>query len=349
MRTLILTFSLAVLLCFSALAIAFRQFSRFLDSPASRHGVDQVVLIPSAPGMAPIGELLFQKGLIANHSWFQIYARYFLRDSMVHPGEYALSPALSPVEIVERVQSGRVVTYTVNVPPGARSAEIVRILADKELGDAKELSSLTRNASFARELAIPASGLEGYLFPDVYDLPRGLLPRALLARMVERYRKFVTADIIESARMVGLTEHELITLASLIEREDVSPEERRLYSAMLHNRLRVGLPLEGGQSEEHAQLLERAREPPPSLSKRRKNNQKDRWHTTRVEGLPPAPISNPSLSAILAAAQPVRSEALYRVRKPDGAHEYCADFECYNEALGRSGVPDPVHERSLMR
>lgn len=315
--------------------LAWTRMTAFLESPSSAMPADKIVTIPPNSDPEAIVALLSNEQLIEKPEWMQFYVEHFARDIAAKPGEYSLSPSMTPIDLVKKIESGKVVTYTVTVPPGATIDTIAALLAEKKVADAAELKALARDRKVADQLRIPNDTLEGFLFPEVYDLPKGLAARAVLELFVARYRSLVTTGILDSARQNELTEHDLVTLASLIEKSDVLSSEQRMYSAMLHNRLRQKKPLEVAAALDYGLALDgldlvRATKPEIKASP---------WNLAVAHGLPPGPICNPSLPAIVAASEPADSPALFMVKRTDGTHVFCPDLECYNAALKEWPLP----------
>jgi UPF0755 protein len=328
LRLLILAISTLLLVAVGGGVVAWTRLTSFLESPGKAAPAEKVVAIPANAGGQEIISILTQEGLIDHPDWMRFYVDHFAKQINAKPGEYALSPSMSPIDLIKKIESGKVVTYTVTIPPGATINEISALLAEKKLGDAAELKAIARDKKTADELRVPNDTLEGFLFPEVYDIPRAMNARALLEMFVARYRKFVTAGILDSARKNDLTEHDLLTLASLIEKSDVLQSEQRVYSALLHNRLKQKKPLDVKAALEYGLALE-------GLDLVRATKQEIKaspWNLAVVTGLPPGPICSPSLPSIVAASEPADSPALYMVRRTDGTHVFCPDLECYEAA-----------------
>src|SRR5688572_30076822 len=218
---------------------------------------------------------------------------------------------MTPVQQIELLESGNVVTYTVAVEAGMTAKEIVQLLAEKKLGDEAELEGLIRDPTFAHSLGVVGPSLEGFLHPDIYDLPRGLSAKELLERFVSRHKNAIKELDFEKVRGRGLTEYEIMIIASLIEKADVKPEEQRFYSAMIYSRLLDNIALTHKQANEYGAD----------------------WDTVDKPGLPPTPIANPGLDAIKAAVNPAQQHVLYMAPRDDGTKVFCPDAECYLEAF----------------
>jgi UPF0755 protein len=250
----------------------------------------------------------------------QIYVEHLHEPKQIVPGEYTVSPAMTPVQQIELLESGTVVTYPIAVEVGMTSRQVVGLLADKKLGDAAELSKLVDDPEFAKSLGIEGPSLEGFFQPDIYDLPRGLAPRTLLEKFVARFKN-ATKDIdLTKLEARGVTPYQVMIVASLVETSDVLPEERRAFAAMIYERLLQRIALGNKPAIAYGQTRIAAGADNP-------------WDTTDRPGLPPTPILIPSLDAIRAAATPSPQPALYYVPREDGTHLFCPDEECYLEAF----------------
>ena len=311
--------------------IAWKLFTRFLVSPASTSERHVTLVVPEGARSADLVALLGKDGLVADPGWFEAYVTRFRRPIQVNPGEYALATTMSPSEILDRIERGAVVTYTVTIPPGWRASRIIGLLAEHGLGREPELRALLEDPKLPERLGLPAGAesIEGFLFPDAYSLPKGLSAEELLSAMVARYKKTVTKDLLEEARAVGLDELQLITLASLIETDRVPADERTQVAGVYHNRLKQALKLENpatvayGLGKDSAQVVSADVDRPHP------------WNTYANPGLPPTPIASPSLAAIQAAARPAKSDALFFAPSGDATHVFCPDEVCHRLAVQR--------------
>ncbi len=312
-----------------AALLAFSLTVGWVAAPSSVSQREVVVEIPHNIDGELLSELLVEAKLINRATVFRWYIDSMRTPGELKGGEYALNAVMSPYEMVDQIARGAVVTYTVTIPAGARSQDVATVLADADLGDAAALQGVLEDRSAVRQMGVPSDSLEGYLFPDSYALPKGLAPQELVKRLVDRYRTIVDAELMKDASDVGLTEHELITLASLIELDGVPKEERSMLSSVYHNRLALGMKLENLGSVAYG--LGKAIE---DVS--REDLATDHaWNTYLQEGLPPTPVSNPGKAAIYAAARPARSDSLYWAPRDGGTHVFCPDAECHRIALDR--------------
>lgn len=347
MKVVAVVLSLAYFAALIALAITWSAFTDYLEAPGGAEGDVEVVVVPEGATAHDVPRILKEAGLLEDPEPFQRYVDDFRTPMKLAPGEYAVTRAMTPVQKLGRLASGQLVTYTVAIRPGAPAEEVIEVLAEQGLGEPEALRALVRDASYARSLGVEGPGLEGFLYPDAYDLPRGLEPKVLLAKLVERYRSTSASAVAAAAAQHELTPYEVVTLASLVEAADIPSQERRFYARLLLNRLRRRIPLKSRASYAYGKKRVPPEETEASVvrAKRRRRERVHPWDTARVPGLPATPIGNPALPAVRAIGNPANSDALYMVRRDNGTHVFCADLECYDAARrqvsGRPARPPP--------
>ena len=182
---------------------------------------------------------------------------------------------------------------------------------------------------FLDAYGIEGPSVEGYLFPDTYQFVRGMTPEEMLGKMVQRMRAKLTPETHGRARELGLSTHQLLTLASIIEREAIVKDEQRLIAAVFWNRLKIGMPLQADPTVQYAVAKERR-----ALS--RADLVVDHPYNTYVRpGLPPGPIASPGLEAIQAALAPAPVRYLYFVARDDRRHYFSTTMEEHSAAVTR--------------
>ena len=188
---------------------------------------------------------------------------------------------------------------------------------------------MANDPAILKSLGVEGPSLEGYLFPDTYQFVRGMSVEEMLGRMVQRTRSRLTAERLAKAKTLGLDAHKLLTLASIIEREAVDPDERRLISAVFWNRLNLDMPLQADPTVQYAVAKERR-----TLT--RADLLTDHPYNTYVRrGLPPGPIASPGLPAIEAALDPAPVKYLYFVARDDRRHTFSTTMGEHNQAVSR--------------
>ena len=182
--------------------------------------------------------------------------------------------------------------------------------------DSAAFVELAYDSAFCRGVGIAAPSLEGYLFPDTYYVPRNIRARTMIETMLARFRAVFDDSLAQRTRQIGFTAHEILTLASIIEREARVEEERPIISGVFHRRLKLRRPLEADPTVEYALGMRKKRLLYKDLEV------DSPYNTYRYPGLPPGPICNPGRASILAALYPAETPYLYFVAKGDGTHEF---------------------------
>jgi UPF0755 protein len=248
-------------------------------------------------------------------------------------------------DIVDAIAMGARRTGTlVTIPEGWRSEEIAQYLETAGVVKAADFMSVVSGRSADGGLPLPAGApsFEGYLFPDTYDFGKDPTPQQVVRTFVDQYEQRVGEAIRAEARTRGLSPHQLVTLASIVEREAARAEERPQIAAVFHNRLDRGMPLQADPTTQYALI------PFGTLTDRGYWKQAlttadlevdSPYNTYKVNGLPPGPIANPGLASIRAAAMPADGTWLYFVARGDGAHLFAdtLDGHLRNLAGARRG------------
>lgn len=279
-------------------------------------GQPVVVQVPPGADAAQVATLLHRHGLVRSPLAFRLWVRWRGVEGRIHAGEYRFSPAEGVGSIVRRLAAGDVVRYPVTLPEGLSARDVARRLADRGLVDEHQFLQEVHRADrhWIPEMTGNATGsVEGYLFPDTYQFSRGLPPEKLVATMVARFRQ-ATAPLWSLPRPLDLTPHEVVTLASLVEREARWDFERPRIAGVLYNRLRRGMPLQVDATVLYALGRHKERVLYRDLEV------DSPYNTYRRTGLPPGPIANPGLASLRAALLPEAHDYLYYVARSDGTH-----------------------------
>lgn len=288
------------------------------------------VEIPQGESTVGIGRRLVEQGVIRDEWTFRLAWRWYGRGRTLKAGEYHFTAPASPTEVLDRVAKGDVFLVPLTFPEGLTVDEMADLFARSGMGTAKAFVTAARDPARIRELDPAADTLEGYLFPDTYHLPRATTAEALVARMAGRFLDVYDDTWTKDAAARGLSVRQLVTLASLVEKETARGEERPLVSAVYHNRLRVGMPMQCDPTVIYA--LKRAGQWDGNIT--RADLQFDSpYNTYRYPGLPPGPIASPGRAALEAAARPAESPALYFVSRNDGSHVFSNNLEEHNRAV----------------
>jgi UPF0755 protein len=295
-----------------------------------------VVEIPAHLSLVEVARRLDQAGVIRSPLGFVLLSVARGSARSLKAGEYEVPQGASTVAILSLLEGGKVLHHPVVLREGSTVAELARALEAERLAPAEEVLRVARDARFLQTLDIPAESVEGYLFPDTYQLVKGMAVEEMLARMVARMRDQVGPDILAQARGLDLTPHQLLTLASIIEREAAVAREMPLISAVFWNRLKRDMPLQADPTVQYAVDQERRR---PIT---RADLQVDSpFNTYRRLGLPPAPIGNPGRAAIQAAVNPAPVNYLYFVSIDDRHHHFSSTLSDHNAAVARYRLSRP--------
>ena len=277
----------------------------------------QPLLVAQGAGVLDIGRQLQQLGLVRHPEVFRFYVLSRGETGRLRAGEYALEGSMSLEQIVDKLVRGDVVRHVVTFPEGTNLEDMARLAAVKGI-PVEAFLAAARNPELIKDLDPDARDLEGYLFPDTYDIPRGAEPAAqLVARMVRRFRTVMAPEL---ARLPsGRTLRQVVTLASIVETETARPEERPRVAAVFLNRLQRRMPLQTDPTVIYA--LRKAGTWDGNIRKGDLDVDSP-YNTYRFPGLPPGPIASPGRASLQAALHPVDSRELYFVSRNDGSHQF---------------------------
>jgi UPF0755 protein len=301
-----------------------------LVPPAALRAGPRTIEIPPQLGLAGIAQALAAAGVIRSQGAFMLLAVARGTHRSLKAGEYEIPRDASLLAVLQLIEIGKVKPHLVVLREGTTVRELARQLDAEGLATAPEVLRVAHSPVFAQTHGIQAAGVEGYLFPDTYQITRGLRVEEILGRMVQRFHeKIATPDTLGRARDRGLSLHELVTLASIVEKEAVIPEERAVIAGVFWNRLKRDMPLQADPTVAYAVGKDGR---PPS----REDLQIDHpFNTYRYRGLPPGPIGNPGRAAVEAALQPAPVGYLYFVSVDDRRHHFSATLDEHNEAVAR--------------
>ena len=290
----------------------------------------QIKVIEISKGMnaKEIAHLLKEEGLIKNGLAFRVLAKVKGVENRLQAGEYELSSSLNLSRILSKLEKGEVLARPFTIPEGYNICQIAQILEEKVLAGKERFIALTEDAKFISQFGIQAKSLEGYLFPETYRVSKGMEEEEIVKLMVSQFNKNVTKKDSQRTKEIGFTFHQIIILASIIEKETSASEERALISAVFHNRLKAKRPLQSDPTVIYA--LGEAFDGDLKKEHLRIDSP---YNTYRYRGLPPGPIGNPGKKAIQAALYPADVDYLYFVSRNDGTHAFSFSLEEHNRAV----------------
>jgi UPF0755 protein len=318
----------------AALAAYLRLHEDDLARPAGDDPTPVPFTVEPGETVASIAQRLHAVGLIRDPELFRRYVRLRRLDTGIQAGQFELARTMNLMEIALRLQRGQAPGVLFTIPEGWRAGQIADALRRTTTVDADAFLKLVDDGaqfvpSYGFLAGLPAdASLEGYLFPDTYELPEDPQARDLIERMLANFA-VKALPLFETTPPAAMTMHEALTLASIIEREAVVPEERPLIAGVYLNRLRQGMRLEADPTVQYAMGFQAETgqwwKTPVTLAEYREV--KSPYNTYLHAGLPPGPICNPGLDSIRAALQPQFTEFLYFVARGDGSHVFARTFE----------------------
>lgn len=285
------------------------------------------VRIPRGSSYPEIVRILTESGVLRFPSVFRVLVTVTMTGTKLQQGEYAFPAPPSALELWRKISSGDVTKYPVTIPEGSTLYDVARILGDLELADPDAFVAAATAPGLANRLDIPGDTAEGFLFPDTYLLVKDMREEEILAILVRRFHRQFTPVMQGAAAIRGLTLHQVVTIASIIEKETGVEAEKPIVSSVIHRRLKLGMPLQMDPT-----VIYGLRKFGGNLS--RKDLQVPNPYNSYLNrGLPPGPIANPGRSALMAALEPADVPYLYFVSKNDGSHQFSKTLEEHNRAV----------------
>ena len=251
---------------------------------------------------------------------FRLYAKLTRRDRALKPGTYLLRPGTSWNALLDALTQGKGLVHTLTIPEGWALSQIVPALARSLGAPVESVQVAVADTALRHELDLPTPTLEGYLFPDTYTFPDGTTPRQAVTMMVRRFEQAWKPEWSMRIDTLGMSRHDVVTLASIVEREAKLPEERAVIAAVYLNRLRKGMLLQADPTVQYARGQHTARVMYNDL------RIDSPYNTYKHAGLPPGPIGSPGAASLQAALYPANVPYLYFVAYPDGHHEFRTTF-----------------------
>lgn len=295
---------------------------------------DTIITINRGESTDEVLNKLEKAGIVTTKLPLKVYIKMQGKRSLIKAGDFKFKSPITPIEVLEVMEAGSFEHQKLTVIEGSTIFDVADSLAAVEslkLSSNKEALSLLGDVSLVKDLDPGAKNLEGYLFPDTYYVQKETTARELVAAMVHRFKEIWNKNLLADTKSKGLSTHEIVTIASIIETEAKLAEERPVVSSVIYNRLKKGIRLSVDSTIVYAS----------KLSGKWKNDGKiyqsdlklkSPYNTRIYRGLPPGPVSNPGLSSLKAALNPSKTDYIYYVRDPDfdnGKHNFyvtSADF-----------------------
>lgn len=279
--------------------------------------------VPAGSGLSAVADTLAARELIRWPRAFVLYGRYRGAAAALKPGVYEVERGASWAALLDRIVAGDVIRMTIAVPEGWTAAQIGARIATAADANPDSVIALLLDEESAARYEVPGPTLEGYLYPATYVLPVGTPVDAIVGRMVARYREVWSDEMRARADSLQLDEREVVTLASIVEKEARVWTERDTIAAVYLNRLRVGMRLEADPTVQYALGEHQQRLLYAHIDEVADNP----YNTYRHAGIPPGPIASPSVGSIRAVLNPADVDFFFFRARPDGTHVFTRTFQ----------------------
>lgn len=314
-------------ICIFLLLMGYQNLIRYSQTPASSTPEPRMITIKTGKSFQYITNLLYKEAIIDNPFKFKLYARIKGFDRTVKAGQYLLSASMQPQEIIEALVSGKVYLYRVTIPEGANLSEVAALLENTELVKSSDFLSTAKDPAFAEQLGIKAKNFEGYLFPDTYFFENDVSSRKIISAMVKQFYNTFNPLWEKRSSDFHFSIHDIVILASIIEKETGLAEERPLISSVFHNRLKKNMRLQSDPTviygiENFDGNITRNHLRTPTA-----------YNTYTISGLPPGPIANPGKASLEAALFPPETPYLFFVSKNDKSHFFSTNYADHKAAV----------------
>ena len=303
------------LLALAVMLLAGSFFCFKLFTPLSSSGKWKEVQIPEGATYREGINILKREGIIESEMLFLIIGRITMTDRKIRAGYYNLNSSMSPWDIFEALKKGRIVQSAITITGGSKLDDIkIKFKYRGLLDDASW--QIVYDKEFLKSLDIDAPSLEGYIFPETYNFSKGMKPEVIFSIMVQKMRDEFNEPLRKRAREIGMSENNVLTLASIIEKEALQDKERAIISSVYHNRLKKPMKLQADPTVLYG-MNKRSRR--ITYSDLRRDTP---YNTYVIYGLPPGPIATPGIKSIKAALYPAETDYLFFVSKNDGTHHF---------------------------
>ncbi len=310
-----------VLIAAAALFGSARWVRRSVHESTAHSAADRVIMIEPGMGAGAIARRLADAGIVNDPTALTIYLYATGGGGNLKAGDYKFASPTTPLQAIEKIRRGDVSLEKFTAPEGFNRFDIADSLASKTgKGSRADFLRLMKDGALIAQWAPSARNLEGYLFPDTYNYTGRTTAEELIKAMVKRFDEVFTPEWAAKAAARGMTIQQIVTLASIIEKEAAAPEDRPLIASALYNRLKRGMPLAADPTFIYAALLEDDYDGNPNNPRHRRRD--SFYNTYKYPGLPPGPIASPGRASLEAALNPAETDYLYYVLSTGGKHKF---------------------------
>jgi peptidoglycan lytic transglycosylase G len=307
------------------------------------YGAPTRVIIPRGASFADAADSLSKANLVGWRKMFRVYARLTGGDRKIKPGTYLLRHGTPWSDIVSALHGGHGLVNTITIPEGFTVSQISPLLAKTLKVPIDSVNAAVRDTSLLARLDVPTPTLEGYLFPDTYAFPIGTTARQAVHEMVYDFERRWKPEWDTKASSLQINRNDLVTMASIVEREARLPEERPVIAAVYYNRLRKGMLLQADPTVQYALGHHVDRVLYKDLTV------ESPYNTYVHKGLPPGPVASPGVASLDAAANPANVPYLYFVASRDGHHEFRMTLDEHTSAIREVRAAKVANDSGIRR
>lgn len=328
LKKALLFIGIPLLIAFCIASGLYFELKMFASTPANKSAADPFI-INVRPGQTlnTTADILYRENIIKNAMKFVLIARIKGYEKRLKAGEYLLSAAMTPLQLLDIMVKGAVKLHKLTIPEGYNLYQIADLVDTANLGTKTDFIQAVTDPARVRQNGLEGETFEGYLFPDTYFFPKEVTIEGLIAAMVKRFWTVFVPEWQARAKELGLTVHQVVTLASIIEKETGAGFERPIISSVFHNRLKKKMRLEtdptviyGIEDFDGNLTREHLTTPTP-------------YNTYKIWGLPIGPIANPGGASLEAALYPDDTKYLYFVSRKDSTHQFSTNLKQHNRAV----------------
>lgn len=283
--------------------------------------------IPKGATFRYVVDLFEKENILRDKNLFLFIGRVTGLDRKIRAGYYSIYSSMNLLDLLSVLRKGQIIEYEITIVEGDSLMEIAEKLSKKGIVNEKDFWQLSKDKDFLNWYEIDAPSFEGYLFPETYKIPKGMAPEDAIGMMINRLRDKFVDEFLNRAEEMNLSEREVLTLASIIEKEAVIDVERPLISAVYHNRMKKGMRLQADPTAIYG--IKSSKEKITARDLKGKTS----YNTYYIKGLPPGPIASPGIKSIIAALYPANVPYLYFVSNNDGTHHFSVTVDEHNAAV----------------
>jgi UPF0755 protein len=300
----------------------------FAHQPTDKSATENVTFkILPGQTLNRISNNLHRQNLISSALKFKMIARFSKHDRNIIAGEYLLSATMAPTEILKKLTDGTVRLHRLSIPEGYTITQIAEKVEAAGFCDRQAFILAATDEIEVQKLGIDAKTCEGFLFPDTYYFSGDVSPEQIISAMIEHFSRVFLPEWESQAREMGFSVFEIVTLASIIEKETGVASERPVIASVFHNRLKRNMRLASDPT-----VIYGIKDFDGNITRKHLTTPTP-YNTYLIKGLPPGPVASPGAASLHAALFPADTDYLYFVAKPDRTHYFSKTLEEHNRAV----------------